>query len=959
MPRGKDSKVWNEDLVTALRSREELCRQRFSQRQYLWRDGAAVIASIRKDIYQFKTGKIVGLPRTLTKCVEDECRAIIEGNRPLLPEGYTPTTLEECTMLRGFDTIKRRNPYHDDPYLKRIKMRGGSYAILMAFHYSETKTMTQKQICTAAQNFCDEEMEPNFYSGRSYGAWSSKKTLVKHGLMKESRSTQMGRKGHMCNGLFEYTLTENGELFVEAVLQKFPQGRSIRDHSYTQNENKMSTTSHIKDKYRTKGNLMTDPLKIRPSENTHDIKKSHLGCDNRISYQFKLPKETQTKKDVSLSDSENDDDDLFLSRHDQLISFKNHLGYNTSISKQSKQKQKNWTKNDILVSDSEDDDDYLFLRSYDKSISVLQQPKPEQTNVSCNVSDVIDLVDSSDEESSVFKPILSCKLTKTMKECKKNPQKKSKISDPKLVILIDDRERDHNATPRHMRIELSRHLTKKSGSLHQVWPSYLPLGEVDEDKLNYGDFAFVLKWEQLSGSQRLPLTIERKRISDLVQRSSRAHHWQQLHRMRDCCDHAILLIEGNTKKALNFLSYEDVESAESWNPDHHTIDDEHAFYRFLGRAILSSPRLKVVQTKDEQASYRSIGATGLVATQITWGGNAPKSVPSTKINLKKLYNKLKSRGIPWQIARRISEELGSIQQLNTIYENCEASARPSVLVPAIREACSSLIETENSRSLLEYGTVERWSSAIYSAWYSKINDIPQIIASYEENKYFANDRAQLLSALHRGKTAERAVQESNKVDEISLRDIQRSIRRVRIECSSNFSKIFPNDVDTETFYETIVLDENPLGLILPSVVMQTNDGNFQSNKLVVCVIEGSDLFRRVQDITESQLSDNFVELSSTVAKQVNLEFSSFLICPKKDRRVLLIRGLGTAISEAAKQALYCAKCRVLVDIVVAELMLRYNIVVIHAPRLVNDLEMILREFAMACFYYQLTTRKLR
>ncbi len=913
MPRAKGTKVWNEDLVTAMRSREEQCRQRFSQRQYLWRDGAAAIQSVRKDIYQYKTGKIVGLPRTLTKCVEDECRAIIEGNRPLLPEGYVPTTIDESTMSRALVTRQRRNPYHDDPYLKRIKMRGGSYAILMAFHFSETKTMTQKQICTAAQNFCDEEMEPNFYSGRSYGAWSSKKTLVKHGLIKESRTTQMGRQGKVCNGVFEYALTDNGKLFLEALLRKFPQEGSARVRSDPKNENIDSTISATKFGYVVKDKLSAKPLTVK-SENAYNIKESHPKRSPRRSNNAKPEKNIPTNKYISLSD--------------------------------------------------DDDDDELFFRRLDKSINFKQQQRIEKTKVCHNVSNVIDLVESSDEELSVSELETVQKLTKTRKSYENAAKddspfavtnKKSTISYSKLVILIDNRERDHNATPRHMRIELSRHLTKNSGSLRQVWPSHLPLGDVDEDKLNYGDFAFVQ--EQSAGNQRLPLTIERKRISDLVQRSSRAHHWQQLHRMRDCCEHAILLIEGNTKRTSDFISYDDVESAESWNPDHHTIDDEHSFYRFLGRAILSSPTLKIVQTKDEQASYRSIGATGLVASLMSWKNNAPKSVPSTKMNLNKLYNKLKSSGIPWQIARRTSEELGSIQQLNAIYERCEASARSIILVPAIKEACSSMIETEDSRSLLEYGTVERWSSAIHSAWHSKMNNPTDAVALYDENKYFANDRAQLLNALHSGKTVEHAVQESNIIDEATLKDTKGSIRRVRIECTSKFSAIFPSDVDTETFYENISVEENPLGLLLPSVVMQTNDGHFQSNKLVLCVMEGRELFQRISEGDNSK--DEFAELSTEVAKQVNSEFSSFLIFPKRDRRVLIIRGLGPAMNEAAKQANYRAEYRVMTDLVIAELMLRYNIVVIQAPRLVNDLEMILREFAMACFYYQMTTRKLR
>jgi hypothetical protein len=99
MPRAQDTKVWNEYLVVALRARQEQARQGFSSRQYLWRDGAAAIEAVRQDIYQFKSsGKIVGLPRTLTKCVEEECRAIIDGMEPVLPHDcshkYPGTYLE-------------------------------------------------------------------------------------------------------------------------------------------------------------------------------------------------------------------------------------------------------------------------------------------------------------------------------------------------------------------------------------------------------------------------------------------------------------------------------------------------------------------------------------------------------------------------------------------------------------------------------------------------------------------------------------------------------------------------------------------------------------------------------------------------------------------------------------------------------------------------------------------------
>ena len=47
----KNCKVWNEDLILALRAREEMARQQGKQRQFLWRDGAQVIEEQRNDIY--------------------------------------------------------------------------------------------------------------------------------------------------------------------------------------------------------------------------------------------------------------------------------------------------------------------------------------------------------------------------------------------------------------------------------------------------------------------------------------------------------------------------------------------------------------------------------------------------------------------------------------------------------------------------------------------------------------------------------------------------------------------------------------------------------------------------------------------------------------------------------------------------------------------------------------------
>ena len=51
MGKPKDAKIWNEDLVTALRAREEQARQQGSQYQFTWRDGAQAVEQVRSDIY--------------------------------------------------------------------------------------------------------------------------------------------------------------------------------------------------------------------------------------------------------------------------------------------------------------------------------------------------------------------------------------------------------------------------------------------------------------------------------------------------------------------------------------------------------------------------------------------------------------------------------------------------------------------------------------------------------------------------------------------------------------------------------------------------------------------------------------------------------------------------------------------------------------------------------------------
>lgn len=172
----RNAKVWNEDLCKAMQIRQEQCQILGKQQQYMWRDGWREIQQIRNDIYKFSTGRIVNLPTTkLNKTVLKLCEDIINEKESIIPTGYLQTNVDNLDQSV--------NPFDNDPYLKKIKLRGGAYAILMAFHNSTTTTMTKSEIVRDGQQYCDDEMESNWNAGRIYGAFDAKKTLIRHGYV--------------------------------------------------------------------------------------------------------------------------------------------------------------------------------------------------------------------------------------------------------------------------------------------------------------------------------------------------------------------------------------------------------------------------------------------------------------------------------------------------------------------------------------------------------------------------------------------------------------------------------------------------------------------------------------------------------------------------------------------------------------------------------------------------------
>jgi hypothetical protein len=221
MPPAKDAKIWNTDLMRAFHARYDQAKRESKQIQTLWREGMMKFQGLTekgKNIYVARTGKIFNLDNNMKKTIYETARNIIEGRKPVIPYGYEPLTAIQLLQMED----ATENEFDDHPYLKKIKSRSGAYAILMAFHYSATKTLTKNQLCHLGQQHCDEEMMGNYHAGRMYGGFKGKDTLKKHDLIIEDDGGGPRNVGGRWTQLkHTYSITRKGEKFTEAMLKKF------------------------------------------------------------------------------------------------------------------------------------------------------------------------------------------------------------------------------------------------------------------------------------------------------------------------------------------------------------------------------------------------------------------------------------------------------------------------------------------------------------------------------------------------------------------------------------------------------------------------------------------------------------------------------------------------------------------------------------------------------------------
>ena len=470
----------------------------------------------------------------------------------------------------------------------------------------------------------------------------------------------------------------------------------------------------------------------------------------------------------------------------------------------------------------------------------------------------------------------------------------SALAHQQLTILIDDRERNRNVTPRHLRMELTRLVM--DGDIKSIWPRVMPTGHVEERALVLGDFAFDVE-HCSQGRKRISIAVERKRVSDLVQRSASGDHWRQFARMRDICTHSIFLIETDTRAAARFTAFGSQE-LEEWNPAGTLIDDERSIFLFFGRALLSSRSANFIQTRDEISSLRAVAALGVMAVASDkLRRKAAKAATPTSNADNRLVDRLTAGGIPWKLARMMGDSLGSIQHLEHLYADCASDeCRSALLAPFITET-----EFEGKEK-----AAAEWSSSICRVMHASCTASP----STGSEK-----------------------------------------RHVTIELSEAESNLIETPTE-KSFYSFKVRERNPLNLVLPTVVMRTSAGNLVSHRLFVHLLQAKAMISLITDRIKDCAGD-FVALAREVATVINSQCHHRTMSRGKDRRVLILCGLNPALDAAAKKAGYASETRVLADLVLAQLMLEHDLIVIQAVRLKGDTELILQQLSLACFHYHL------
>ena len=531
-------------------------------------------------------------------------------------------------------------------------------------------------------------------------------------------------------------------------------------------------------------------------------------------------------------------------------------------------------------------------------------------------------------------------------------------SDTLLTTIIDNRERNRNATPRTLRMELKRHLA--SGSLRAVWPHTLPLSQVEEARLQWGDIQYSVSNNH--ENRRLGVSIERKRVNDLVQRSFDGDHFTQLFRMRQRCSLSVLLIENDTRRASDIIPF-NAQNREGFDPFDSTITCENDVFNMFGRILVSCDKIKFLQTQDEQSSLRAIGALGLMAVSApTKYTNEIDQLLSHESNtsisnaddFQALCDQLKQGGISWRLAKRVANASGGLLQLKALYNSCcDEYAKLNLL--------SHVIESGNNEHHDDLrNSASRWSEAIYriisySRSSNKVNGEAALLL--HKNVLKDLDHGLYLSTLYQDYSHDEVLNHMLKKQDSVSNSSTVSARYVSIRLTnSQAQKCFPQSADKSSFYKlSIASGSESEGEYLP-ITMRTVKGQLSSKLLTIYEVEGSKIVDLIRSTWSANKKDDYVVFAKLLASRVDTKYRSQH--RMGTQRVILICGLQPALDADAKKSGYMAETKTIVDLLFSELLLCYNITILQALRkkLENRVD-IIRQLALACFHYGFLVEK--
>jgi len=641
-----------------------------------------------------------------------------------------------------------------------------------------------------------------------------------------------------------------------------------------------------------------------------------------------LSKVAATPNSINLCDSSDDEIDSVIEIQEDHIDLSNS---------QDPKSNKKIPSKPIDLSSSQLSQEPEFLEEpIDLSNSQLSQD-PDFDNHSAH--------DDDDDEIIVVEDPTH-KASSSIASLPKNICPKKNIGDATLTVWIDNRERNRNATPRTLRNELTRHLS--SGPLSNVWPQKLPPSKVKESKLDWGDIQYSLENTSNSlSNQTLGVSIERKRVNDLVQRSVGGDHFEQLFRMKDRCSLSVLLIENDTRTACNVTAY-NAQDKEGFDPFDTTIQCEDDIYRMFGRILLTCDSVKFMQTRDEQASLQSVGALGLMA--VFAPSNCTKDLEKegkTKHakGAQALSDRLKDAGIPWKMAKRVAKIVGGPVELKAMYDSCCNEMAKSRLL-------SHAIATEDQTDLKSSNT--GWSDAIYRI--STSSEVPSSDktklsgeAALLLHKELIEDHGMYLSALYQGNSPEEALE---KVLETSSKETELAFRSVSISLTKEQeTKYFPSSnaaSDEKSFYKISIISDDESKRQSDAITLRVVSQSLASKSLKIYELEGSEIVKLVRDNWGTKQGNDFVSLAKTIAQLVNN------LCNDPgglSKRVLMVCGLQPALDANAKKSGYTPEMKTVVDLFFAELLLCYDITILQALRKKTDDRVnLVKQLALSCYH---------